>query len=152
MFRKAIEMHLEDLGSAGNWNTFAYLKKLQEFQSAYVDYIKITWITSDIDNDGGSVAATRGASVAGTMFAVNNTTNTPFSSEGNIISCAAGSARGGSVTLPVKRRIVDNDVDQTRNDGRLYVWARSTDYTNNDDLKLLVFLEVFGSFHDVVPQ
>ena len=75
MFRKAIEMHLEDLGSAGNWNTFAYLKKLQ-----------------------------------------------------------------------------DNDVDQTRNDGRLYVWARSTDYTNNDDLKLLVFLEVFGSFHDVVPQ
>ena len=151
MYRKAVELQIEDIGSAGNWNSFAYLKKLQEFQSAYIDYVKLTWITSDIDNDGGDTAATRGSAVAGYMFAVNNTTNSPFTTEGNTIGVAAGSARGGSVSIPVKRRIVDNDVDQTRNDGRLYCWIQGTDFTSDDNVNVSIFMEVFGTFHDVVP-
>ena len=150
MFRKMIDLHLEDVGSAGNWNSIAYFKKLQEFQSAYIDYVKVTWITSDIDNDGGTTAATRGSNVAGYMFAVNNTTNTPITASENTIGVAAGPATGGSISIPVKRRIVDNDVDQTRNDGRLYLWMRATDYTVDDQIDVLCFVEVFGTFHDVV--
>ena len=148
MFRKMIDLHLEDVGSAGNWNSIAYFKKLQEFQSAYIDYVKVTWITSDIE--GTDVAATRGSNVAGYMFAVNNTTNTPITASENTIGVAAGAATGGSISIPVKRRIVDNDVDQTRNDGRLYLWMRSTDYTVDDSIDVLCFVEVFGTFHDVV--
>ena len=148
MFRKMIDLHLEDVGSAGNWNSIAYFKKLQEFQSAYIDYVKVTWITSDIA--GSDVASTRGSNVAGYMFAVNNTTNTPITASENTIGVAAGAATGGSISIPVKRRIVDNDVDQTRNDGRLYLWMRSTDYTVDDQIDVLCFVEVFGTFHDVV--
>jgi len=148
MFRKAIDLHIEDVGSAGNWNSIAYFKKLQEFQSAYIDYVKVTYITSDIS--GSAVSATRGSNVAGYMFAVNNTTNAPDTASENTIGVAAGAATGGSISIPVKRRIVDNDVDQTRNDGRLYLWVRSTDYTVDDQIDVLCFVEVFGTFHDIV--
>ena len=148
-----IHLHEEDVGSAGNWNSFAYLKKLQEFQSAWIDYAKITFIVDDID--GGSStqsAATRGSNVAGFMFACNNSTNNPGTIPENTISVAAHAASGGSVSLPIKRRIVDNDVDQTRNDGRLYLWIKGTDFTYDDDVKVRMFVEVYGRWHDVVTQ
>ena len=146
LYRKAIDLHVESTGSAGNWNTIGYLKKLQEFQSAYIDYIKINWILKDVDGTGGT---SRLAPVTGVMFLVNNTTDSPDAEPDNTISCKAGS-HSGQVVLQVKRRIVDNDADESRNDGRLYIWMKNTDFTADDTVHWHCFVEVYGRWHDIV--
>ena len=149
LFRKAIELHVEDSGSAGNWNTFAYLKKLQEFQSAYIDYVKINYICKDVSGTG---VTSRLAPVTGVMFLCNNTTDSPDTEPGNTIALKAGPGNGGQVVLQVKRRINDNDVDETRNDGRLYLWMKNTDFTAGDTVQWHLFVEVYGRWHDIVDQ
>ena len=135
---------LEDIGNAGNWNSFAKIIKQQPaMKSAWVDYVRISWIADETIGVAGA------ASGLGVLFAASPDSaldsNTPSNNDGYMISTSAMGTPGGVVTLPIKRRIVDDNADINSGESAVYLHCRSTDM--NATVKVYLVIETYGRWH-----
>ena len=147
MFKTLANNHVEAAGSAGNWNSFAYIQKQQgSFVSAYADKCRISFILKD---DIGESHA------GGVLFAASNSSTldntTPANNDDNIISSSAtGRLGGGVVTLDLKRSIRENEDDEDSGQGRIYLFCKTTNMSAGDVVDLNMILETWGRWHTVV--
>ena len=133
------------MGAAGSWNPIAKLVKSQDqLTSAYVDHVRISFILegdasgSTTEQLGYLFCATTKETLSGT-----DSSNTPY-----IISGSASRGGGGVVTLPIKRRIVDNDYDDNSGQGAVSIQARMTD-TGAESYNITMIVEAFGRWHNL---
>ena len=148
MFKQLSNNHVEAVGTAGSWNSFAYIEKQQgQFTSAYADKARIAYV---LDGE----LATNPAAVGGFLFAAANSdsldNSTPSNNDDNIISSSAGRLGAGVVTLDLKRVIRENEADDDSGQGRIYLFVKSTDMTSSSHVQLDTILEVWGRWHKVV--
>jgi len=73
---------------------------------------------------------------------------TDASNSGYIIAASASDGGGGVVTLPIKRRIVDNDFDASSGDNAIMLHARCTD-TGDNTYSITMIIETWGRWHAV---
>ena len=126
MFKTLTNGHLENLGSAGNWNLFATIDKQQtQVTSAYLEKVRLSYILDTIPA-GDTVP-----SDAGIMFcaSIQDTLDSDVASnnDGKIIAAAAGRLIGGTVVLDVRRSIKSNSEEIGRADGPVYLFVRNSD-------------------------
>lgn len=152
-YRQMIEHHNENTGSAGAWNSFGKISKLTnapQIHSGYVDKVRINYILDDIVNvDGGD--SIRSSFPFGVLFAASYE-DSLFTIDGDanqlapdhMVAVTARNGSAGSVTLPIKRRIMENADDVSEKDGYIYLWMKTTDLTTDDTLKWRMYIETFG--------
>jgi len=148
MFKQLSNNHVEAVGTAGSWNSFAYIEKQQgQFTSAYADKARIAYCLE-------TELATNPAAVGGFLFAAANSDSldntTPANNDDNIISSSAGRLGSGVVTLDLKRVIRENEADDDSGQGRIYLFVKSTNMAASVAVQLDTILEVWGRWHKVV--
>ena len=148
MYKQTTIAKYEELGTGGSWNNIALLRKQEAaFTSAYIDKIRISYI---LEGDTGFTDADK----AGVLWVVSNKetlSGTDASNSGYLISSSAGRLQNGVVTLPVGRRVTDNDFDSNSGHNALMIHARTTD-TGEENPALTMVIEVWGRWHDLVAQ
>jgi len=103
MFKQISNVHVENV-SDNDWSSFLKLEKQDpSMKSAYVEKVRISWVVT-----------TELSGADGVLFCASYDTaldsSTPANNDGQIISAAATRGAGGTVTLPINRRItVDYD-------------------------------------------
>ena len=112
--------------------------------SAYVDKVRVSFILDDIAGVGVNVIP------FGYLFTASTSNSDPTNSNYVISASASGNSGGGVVTLPIKRRIVDNDHDANAGDHAISLFVEATDATSTADVTLRMIVEAFGRWHDVV--
>ena len=147
MFKQLANVHVENIGSAGNWNSFLRIEKQQaQMVAAYADSCRISFV---LKTDVGESHA------GGYLFAVSNSSTmdetTPSNNSQEIISASAcGRLGGGVVTLPLKRLIRRNEDDNESGEGYIYIWVRSTNMSSGTALEIETMTEVMGRWHNIV--
>lgn len=159
-FTRRYEMQKENTGSAGAWNSFMILKKDVHTAkgTGYVDKVRIHYIMDD-RNQGGSGLDTPGHFFQGTgvlwAAAYANSTETVtneggVSESGQLDHTKAISVRAngpwGNVTLPIKKRIIQDGFDGVEMDGDIYLWMKNTDTTTDDSLVWRIIVEIEGRY------
>ena len=148
MYKQLSIAKYENLGDGGSWNNICLLRKQEAgFTSAYIDKIRISYI---LDGDDGITDVDK----AGVLWCVSNKetlSGTDASNSGYLISSSAGRLQAGVVTLPVGRRVTDNDFDSNSGHNALMVHARATD-TGTETPSLTMIIEAWGRWHDLVAQ
>ena len=150
MFKQLSNNHIESAGTAGNWNSFAYIEKQQgQFTSAYADKARISYI---LDSELSANPAAQG----GILFAASNSASldnsTPANNDDNIISSSAGRLSGGVVTLDLKRIIRENETDDDSGQGRIWLFLKTTDMGASSNVEFDLITECWGRWHTVVSQ
>ena len=148
MFKQLAHNHVEDLGTAGNWNSFLRLEKQQnQMTSCYIDKIRITYTTDTDFNDTAH---------GGIIFVVSNSSTldstTPSNNNEKIVAAGAspGGFNSGVVTLEVKRSIKFNEEDTDSGSGQLWVFCKSTDMSSSTSVTIDTISEVWGRWHEIV--
>ena len=140
MYKQLNIAHVETLGSAGSWNSFCKLLKQQAgMSSAYVDKVKLSWIIQDVEPSPSSLGLLFACSTKETM------SNTEADNDGTIVSARGGSAIAGTVTLDLRRRIVDDDFDENSGENALMLHMKPTDTT--EALSIVIVIETWGRWH-----
>ena len=146
MFKTISTTKLENLGATGAWNPVAtFLKQQNAFKSAYVDKVRISYI---IEGDSaGAFNAHFGTlwavTTKGTALSATDADNT-----GLILGGSAGRGGGSIVTIPIKRRIVDNDFEEESGQNALSLQCRATDI-GSSSVNLTMIIETWGRWHKV---
>lgn len=151
-YRQMIEHHKENLGSAGDFNSFLEITKDADKKGGWVDKIVIHYLVEDRALSSGADAANLLSQMGfGTMFAVSRagSTETVDSESGlldpnDIINIRARHGQAGTVTIPVKHLIRENSQDVAEMDGKLWVWVKSPDVTTDDDIIMRFYIELWG--------
>jgi len=140
MYKQLNIAHVEALGSAGSWNSFAKLLKQQAgMSSAYIDKVKLSWILEDVEPSPSSLGVLFACSTKETM------SNTEAENDGTVISARAGLATAGTVTLDIRRRITDNDFDENSGENALMLHCKPTNAT--ESLSVTLIIETWGRWH-----
>jgi len=148
MFKTISTTKLENLGATGGWNTVASLEKQQaSFKSAYIDKVRVSYIVEG--DSAGAFNANFGTlwvvTTSGTILSATDADNT-----GLILTASASRQGGGVITLPVKRRIVDNDFDTNSGENALSIQCRATDI-GSASVNITMVIETWGRWHRVTP-
>ena len=146
MFKQTSTVHLENVSDAGLWNSFATIFKQQDqFTSAYVDKVRISFIQEDqLSSNLGVIPWLP------VMFAAANSStlsNTPSANDQNILASSAGRG-GGVVTLNIGRRIVTNEIDDESGEGAIRLFIKASDPTQlSGDGQFYLIVETYGRWH-----
>lgn len=151
-YRQLIEHHKENLGSAGDFNSFLEITKDANKKGGWVDKIVIHYVVEDRSPTSSSDAANLFSGLGyGLFFAVSRAggTETVDSESGlldpnDIVNIRARDGMAGSVTIPVKHLIRENSQDVAEMDGKLWVWVKTPDVTDDDDMIVRFYVEVWG--------
>ena len=147
---KQLTQHLKDATNAsGGWNKIAKFTKDTPNTSGkgYLDRCTVNFLVDDIDG----ADTLRASFPFGHMFALANTgglsTVDGESSQLNPdhildVGCRDGGA--GSITLSARRSIAENADDLTEGDGNIYLWAKNTDLTDDDNVIMRYYVETYG--------
>ena len=150
MFKQTSTVHLENTGTSGNWNSFMDIVKQQDqFKSAYVDKVRISFVMHDQRSSAGIPEPSQ----FGVLFAAATSSaldsSTPSNNDTRIISAgSSGTATCKPVTLWLKRRIVVNEVDQDSGQGVVRLFCRTTDPVSSSNVQLYCIVETWGRWHD----
>ena len=148
MFKQTTLCHIENASDTGAWNSFADLKKQQDaFTSAYIDYVKISYIQEE---QVGSPVGDQDLLLAPLFAAATSSTlsSTPSSNVNHIIAAAGGTLGGGTVYLPIKRRIVLNELDEESGEAMIRLFVKNMDLsTGYSDAKWHIVMETYGRWH-----
>ena len=146
MFKELALVKSENIGHTGSSNNIAkLLKQSAQFTSAYIDKVRISYHYDFSDTFGPD----QPADLIGSTFYVT-TSNTASPASTNVISATGTRGAGGTVTLDVKRRIVDNDFDDDSGNHALCVWVQTTDVDMPaGDVTGNFVLEVWGRWHSI---
>ena len=152
MFKQVSICHIENSADDGAWNSFADLKKQQNsFSSAYIDYVKISYIQEE---QVGSAVGEQNLLLAPLFAAATSSTlsTTPSNNSPLIISSAGGTVGGGTVYLPIKRRIVLNEIDPESGEAMIRLFIANMDLsTGYSDAKWHLIVETYGRWHKMDP-
>ena len=144
MYKTLNTANFEDMGDTGGWKAIIDLAKQQaSMGAAYIDKIRISFI---LEGDSGTTSKNLGY-----LFMVSNketlsstdANNTPY-----IVGIGASRGGGGSLTIPVKRVIRDNDFDENSGQNKLRLFARMTD-TGSTEYGITMLIETWGRWHQV---
>ena len=148
MFKTLSITKLENLGATGGWASVGVFQKQQAmFKSAYVDKVKISFILEG-DTSGSS------SKQLGYLWAVSTKQSlsaTDADNSGYIVGASASRGGGGVVTIPIQRRIVDNDFEDTSGQNALALFCRMTD-TGSEDYSITMVIETYGRFLGFTPN
>jgi len=148
MFKTISVSKFEDMGSSGDWNPLGvFLKQQNAFKSAYVDKVRISFI---LEGDDGVVADEQ----MGYLFAVTTKQTlsaTDLDNSGYFVGASASRGGGGVVTIPINRRIVDNDFEEASGQNALSLQVRMTD-TGSETYNLTMIIETWGRWHSFTPN
>tara|TARA_Y100001970_G_C13893378_1_gene679876 strand:+ start:111 stop:695 length:585 start_codon:yes stop_codon:yes gene_type:complete len=148
-FKQTTISGFENMGAAGAWNSIGYFEKEREsMQSAWVDNVKVSFIE---EGDGG---AEEEFETKGFLWCASNKatlSGTDADNSDYIISgTAVGTAGGGVINLPIKRKIVTNTEGYNTSQGRVYIHVRCTDI-GVETSYITYIMESFGRWHTFVP-
>jgi len=106
MYKQVSNVHIETINDS-DWSSFlVYQKQDDSMTSAYIDKVRISWV---IDSDEGADAAGAGfLFCASTDQALESSDTEADDNSGRIIAASGTRGGGGTVTLPIKRRITLN--------------------------------------------
>jgi hypothetical protein len=147
-----IEHHKENVGSAGDFNSFLVIEKDLDKKAGYVDKVVIHYLVEDRSLTGSADAPNLLSNMSyGAMFAasLNSSTETVDGESGlldpnDLLQVRARSGMAGSVTIPIKHLIKENVTDLGERDGRVYLWIKTPDVTSDDDMIFRFYIEVWG--------
>lgn len=151
-YRQMIEHHKENLGGAGDFNSFLEITKDADKKGGWVDKIVIHYVVEDrglqSSEDSSNLFSGLGY---GLFFAVSRSGSleTVDSESGlldpnDLVNIRARDGMAGSVTIPVKHLIRENTGDTGEMDGKLWCWVKTPDVTDNDDMIVRFYVEVWG--------
>ena len=152
-YRQLIEHHKENLSGAGDFNSFARIFKDDNRKGGYADKVVIHYVVEDRTPQGGDTDSPNLLSNMGfgCMFvaSLSNSRETVDSESGLLdpddilhIRCRDGVA--GSVTLPIKHLIKQNDEDTAEKDGAVTLWVKYPDVTVDDNILIRFYIEGWG--------
>lgn len=152
---RTIEHHKENSGGTGSWNSIAILGKEADKHSAFLDSVTIHYILDDISVTGDADTM-RDSFPFGVMFAASRSDGLA-TVDGDadqlvptdIISVRARPGGGGSITLPIKHRCETNAESLGVQNGRVWLWMKTTDLTPNDTLVWRFYLEARGRWFTI---
>ena len=131
---KQVNTFTKNMGSSGDQVLLGYIQKIDNVGvSGYCNNLTITAIVNNYD--GGD--ETPGIICYG---------STGASWTDNNVFVARGINTGGTVSLPIKRRIVLDAAETNSDEGRVYVYAELTDITVTDDISMRFVIETWGRF------
>ena len=150
MFKQTSTLHLENLSDSGNWNSFAdILKQQDQFTSAYVEKVRISFLQTEAMSYGGQFyplgwnPVMFGAATAETLD--NSSADSEY-----LIASAASRGGGGTVTLNLDRRIVLNQIDPESGEAAIRLFIKCPDIsTAVGDMKATLIIETWGRWHTV---
>ena len=147
LFKQLAIAKFESMGSAGSWLKIMEFEKQQDsMTSAYVDKVRVSFI---LEGDDG-VAAEEQLGYLWCVATKNGLSGTDADNTPYIISASASRGGGGVVTLDIKRRIRDNQFDESTGFGKLGLYARMTD-TGSETYNITMITETWGRWHSVTP-
>jgi len=148
MFKQISNVHVESV-SDNDWSSFLRLEKQNDsLNSAYVDKIRISWITKS--NESSDAQGQGLLFVASYDKALDS--STPANNDGQVICASASRGGGGVVTLDIRRRITDNytgtDADvlqllQGSGGAPIYLHLHKST-TANDPSEYMLVIETWG--------
>ena len=143
MHKKISNVHLETV-SEGNWSSFLRLDKLQDsMQFAYIDKVRVSYTFDEPDSNSNRM----GLLFVSSMDSALDST-TPANNDGQIISSTARHGAAGVVTLPIKRRVTNNETTGLAQESRtgfpIYLHIRTADF--DEATKIYLVIETFGTF------
>ena len=146
MFKELALVKAENIGHTGGSLQIAkLLKQSAQFTSAYVDKVRISYHYDASDTFGADTPS----NLIGSTFYVT-TTNASVPSSANVVSATGSRGFGGTITLDVKRRIVDNDYDDDSGNHALCIWVQTSNVDMAaGDITGNFVLEVMGRWHSV---
>ena len=140
LFKTISNVHVESIAN-NTWSSFAILDKMQDsFNSAYIEKVRISYVSAEEETEPN----------LGFMFvsSLDNTLSaTAANNDGQIISASATRGAGGSVVLPVKRRILSNESvsDSSTSGDPIYLHVRAA--TLGETTSLYLVVETWGRWH-----
>jgi|TARA_B100002051_G_C16592406_1_gene563506 hypothetical protein len=147
-YKMLTQHHKESVNATGGWLLVAYWEKDTPNTSGkgYLDRATINFLVDDVDGSDSLRPIPFGF-----MFALSNK-NSLETVDGDAnqlhpaymldVGCRDGGA--GSITLSARRQIAENAVDTTEGDGYIYLWAKNTDLTNDDNVIVRYYIETYG--------
>ena len=146
MFKELALVKAENIGHTGGSIVIAkLLKQSAQFTSAYIDKVRISYHYDATDTFG---ADTPSNLIGSTFYVTTSNTSSPSSS--NVVAATGSRGFGGTVTLDVKRRIVDNDFDDDSGNHALALLVQTTDVDMAaGDISGNFCIEVTGRWHSV---
>ena len=146
MYKKIATTSLEDIGSGGGTVSIAkFTKQEAGMTSAYIDKVRVSFILEDI---AGSATNTIPFGWLWTVI-TSGTSSDSHNGEYIVGASASGHSGGGVVTIPVNRRIVDNDFDSNSGQNALLLVLEATDATVTADVDVRLVIETWGRWHEV---
>ena len=145
MYKSIANLHVEDTGQVGAWNSFLKINKQENTQSqsgGTIDKIRISYILRDRTTGNASSGS------CGALFAasINDTLSATPSANNNVIMASSASRLGGGVvTLNLdKYKVRDNAEDLGRKDGPIWLFVKTTDLDSTDNTELELIVETHG--------
>jgi len=146
MFKQISNVHVENV-SDNDWSSFLRLEKQDpSMRSAYIDKIRISWVTTTELTDGHNPE--------GLLFVASHDialdSSTASNNDGNVIAASASRGGAGVVTLDIKRRITTGDVSDVDIRALLEqttgapIWLHVHKATNGGAQNFLLVIETFG--------
>ena len=156
-YRTMIEHHKENLGSAGDFNSFLSITKENDRYKGWSDHLVIHYLVEDRALHNEADAANLVSNLGfGVLFASSYTSATAtvdgesgLVNPEHIISMRARNGVAGTVRLPIKRSIQGNVDDTVEKDGKITVYIKTPDVTANDDIIMRFYVESYGRWVEV---
>lgn len=154
MYRTMIEHHKEDVGSAGDFNSFLQLSKEVDKYQGYVDKVVIHYLLEDRAPEGGTDSPNLFSNLGfGLLFAATHAAaletvdgESGLLDPNDIINVRARHGTAGSVTLPIKRVIRENNADPDEKDGLIKLYLKTPDVVDDDHIIVRFYCEIYGRY------
>lgn len=156
-YRTMIEHHKENSAGAGDFNSFLTLTKDADRFKGWADHLVIHYIVEDrspvSDTDSPNLLSNMGfgilfaASHQATLTTVDGESG--LLGENSLISLRARNGVAGTVKLPIKRNIRNNQEDINEKDGKITVWMKTPDVTVNDNIIMRFYVECYGRWVNI---
>ena len=143
MFKQMTNMKTENIGHTGApYLLYKIDKQQNSFVSAYLDKVRIAFHYDVTDE------STVRPNFIGSTFYLSTSDSSTGSTY--LVSATGTSGYGGTVTLDAKRSIRDEDEDNTRGDGALFVWVQPSDLNlAAGDITINTVAEAYGRWHQI---
>ena len=143
MFKQLANHKTENIGHTGGAVLLYKIDKQQaSFTSAYLDKVRIAF-HYDVTDESTVVP-----NFIGSTFYLSTSDSSTDSAY--LVSATGSSGYGGTVTLDAKRSIRDEDEDNSRGDGALFVWVQPSDLNlPAGDITINAVAEAMGRWHQI---
>lgn len=134
----------ESTNATGGWINVAIFQKDTPNTSGkgYLDRCTINFLVDDIDG----ADTLRASFPFGFMFALSNAASLVSAelTPEHILDVGCRDGGAGSITLSARRSIQENATDSSEGDGMIYLWAKNTDLTTDDNVIVRYYIETYG--------